>query len=95
MKRTTGRVPPYFRLHLTAAEKEEVVTDCDHRARLKFSPTLPHAFTERGAIMAANVLNSARAIEVSVYVVRAFVRLRKLLITQKELARKLNELEQE
>jgi ATP-dependent Clp protease ATP-binding subunit ClpA len=55
---------------------------------------LPRAFTEHGAIMAATVLNSQRAIEVSVYVVRAFVRLRELLATNKELAARLDELEQ-
>ena len=53
----------------------------------------PHAFTEHGALMAANVLNSARAIEVSVYVVRAFVRLREILAAHKDLAKKLEELE--
>jgi hypothetical protein len=70
-----------------------VVTNCDHLARLKFSPVLPWAFTEHGAIMAAGVLNTPRAIEVSVYVVRAFVRLRQILAGHKELARKLDELE--
>jgi len=70
-----------------------VVTDCDHLSKLKYSPYLPLAFTEHGAIMAANVLNSQRAIDVSVFVVRAFVRLRGLLTTHKELARKLDELE--
>jgi hypothetical protein len=55
---------------------------------------LPYAFTEHGAIMAASVLNSQRAIHVSVYVVRAFVRLRQVLATHKELAQKLEELEQ-
>ncbi len=94
VKRNIGRFPGDFRFQLTPAEKDEVVTNCDHLARLKFSPTLPYAFTEHGAIMAANVLNSPRAIEVSVYVIRAFVRLRKLLGTHKELARKLEELEQ-
>ena len=54
---------------------------------------LPYAFTEHGAIMAASVLSSPRAVEVSVYVVRAFVRLRALLASNKELAKKLNELE--
>jgi hypothetical protein len=53
----------------------------------------PFAFTEHGAIMAASVLNTPRAIEVSVYVVRAFIKLRELLYTQKELAGKLAELE--
>ena len=53
------------------------------------------AFTEHGAIMAAAVLNSARAIEVSVYVVRAFVELRGALGNQKELARRVDALEQQ
>ena len=54
---------------------------------------LPYAFTEHGAIMAANVLNSKQAVEMSVFVVRAFVKLRDTLATHKELAQKLNELE--
>jgi len=54
---------------------------------------LPYAFTEHGAIMAAGVLSSPRAVEVSVYVVRAFVRLREVLASNKELAKKLDELE--
>jgi phage regulator Rha-like protein len=54
---------------------------------------LPHAFTEHGAIMLAAVLNSQRAIEASIYVVRAFVRLREVLASHKDLAKKLEELE--
>jgi hypothetical protein len=54
---------------------------------------LPYAFTEHGALMAANVLNSPRAVEASVYVVRAFVRLREVLATNAELAKKLDALE--
>ncbi len=54
---------------------------------------LPTAFTEHGAIMAATVLNSPRAVEVSVYVVRAFVRLREMAATHAELAQRLSELE--
>ena len=78
---------------LTEAEKDEVVTVCDHLRRLRFSPSLPHAFTEYGAIMLATVLNSQRAIEASIYVVRAFVRLREALATYRAVARKLAELE--
>ncbi len=55
---------------------------------------LPHAFTEHGAIMAASVLSTPRAIETSVLVVRAFVRLREMVATHREMARKLAELEQ-
>ena len=54
---------------------------------------LPYAFTEHGAIMAATVLNSPRAVEVSIYVVRAFVQLRELLAGHKELAKRLDQLE--
>lgn len=54
---------------------------------------LPYAFTEHGALMAATVLNSPRAVEVSLYVVRAFVRMREVLVAHKELAKKLEALE--
>lgn len=79
---------------LSPAEKQEVVTNCDHLARLKFSRALPFAFTEHGAIQAANVLASPQAEEMGVYVVRAFVRLREVLASSRELAAKLDALEQ-
>jgi len=93
VKRNKNRFPPDFMFQLTEAEKDEVVTVCDHLRRLRFSPSLPHAFTEYGAIMLATVLNSQRAIEASIYVVRAFVRLREALATHRAVARKLAELE--
>ena len=93
VRRNRERFPPDFRFALTAQEKAEVVANCDHLQQLKFSPKLPTAFTEHGTIMAANLLNSPRAVEVSVYVVRAFVKLRALALTHKELAGKLAELE--
>ncbi len=60
--------------------------------RLEFSPTLPYAFTEHGAIMAANVINSTRAIHTSVHVVRASYAWQ-MIATNKVLARRLDELE--
>ncbi len=93
VKRNAHRFPDDFAFPLTSAEKQEVVTNCDHLNKLKFSPALPWAFTEHGAIMAANVLNSKRAIEVSVVVVRTFVKLRAIMATHKDLAHKLAELE--
>jgi hypothetical protein len=78
---------------LTQKEKDEVVANCNHLSRLRFSLALPHAFTEHGLIMAASVLNAPRAIESSIFVVRAFVKLRQILATRTELARKLLELE--
>jgi hypothetical protein len=93
VKRNARRFPGDFRFRLTPAEKLEVVTNCDHLGHLKFSRTPPYAFTEHGAIMAASVLNTPHAVEVSVYVVRAFVKVREWLSTHRELADKLTALE--
>lgn len=76
VKRNRHRFPADFMFRLTEDEKAEVVTICDHLQKLKFSPVLPYAFTEHGAIMLASVLNSKKAVRISVYVVRAFVKLR-------------------
>jgi len=93
VKRNKQRFPIDFAFRLTAEEKEEVVTKCDNLSRLKFSPVLPLAFTEHGAIMAASVLNSKRAVETSVYVVRAFVRMREAVIEHQGLAARMDDLE--
>ena len=102
VKRTADRFPGDFRFQLTAEEAEamrsqtaagnlrsQTVTSRSHGGRRY----LPYAFTEHGAIMAAGVLNTPRAIEVSVYVVRAFVKLREYVAAHRQLARKLAELE--
>ena len=94
IKRNVERFPEDFAFRLTSGEKTELVTNCDRFARLKHSTVFPLVFTEHGAIMAASVLNSPRAIEASVYVVRAFVKMREVLATHKELARRLIEMEQ-
>jgi ORF6N domain len=93
VKRNIIRFPEDFMFQLTETEKNEVVTNCDHLTRIKFSPHLPFAFTEHGALMLANVLNSERAALTSVQVVRAFVRLRQMLASNTELSRKLATLE--
>jgi len=93
VKRNATRLPEDFMFQLTEREKMEVVTNCDHLVRIKFSPHLPFAFTEHGALMLANVLNSERAALTSVQVVRAFVRLRQMLASNAELSRKLAALE--
>ncbi len=94
VRRNRGRFPKDFMFPLTAAEKAEVVANCDHLRKLKFSPALPLAFTEHGALMAASVLNTPRAVEMSLYVVRVFVRLRETLAAHKVLAANLEKLEQ-
>ncbi|MES2316795.1 MAG: ORF6N domain-containing protein [Pseudomonadota bacterium] len=93
VKRNGRRFPADFAFQLTAAEKEEVVTNCDHLASLKFSKALPFAFAEHGAIQAANVLRSEQAMEMGVYVVRAFVHLREMIVSNQELASRLDSLE--
>jgi hypothetical protein len=93
IKRNKRRFPMDFMFQLTSEEKQKVVTNCDHLRALKYSPQLPNVFTEHGALMAASILNTPRAIDVSVFVVRAFVRLRQLLASHAELARKVDALE--
>lgn len=93
VRRNRTRFPADFAFRLTQAEKQEVVTICDHLQRLKFSPALPYAFTEHGALMAANLMNSDRAVEMSVYVIRAFVKMRAELVRTQDLARRLAEIE--
>jgi ORF6N domain len=95
VKRNGDRFPPDFMFQLTA---EEATALRSQSATLKVGrgqhrKFLPHAFTEHGAIQAANVLNSPRAVEMGIYVVRAFVQLRELLSSNKELARQFAQLE--
>lgn len=93
VKRNHARFPDDFMFQLTADEKGEVVAYCDHLARLKFSPYLPFAFTEHGTVMLASILDSPIAVAASIHVVRAFVRLREIVATHQQLARKLALLE--
>lgn len=93
VKRNPGRFPEDFAFQLTPEEAEILRSQfatSKGRGGRRYSP---YAFTEHGAIMLASVLNSERAIEASVFVVRAFVKLRSLLATHKEIAQKLTELE--
>ena len=96
VKRNNEKFPPDFMFRLTLAEAAEVRRSRSQVVILKRGHNikyLPYAFTEHGAIMAANVLNSPRAVHMSVLVVRAFVRMRQVLAAHKELAAKLAELE--
>lgn len=93
VRRNMERFPSDFMFQLSRDEKTEVVTNCDHLAKLKYSRTLPYAFTEHGALMLGNVLKSDRAVEVSLLVVRTFVQLREMLSGNQELEMKLLELE--
>jgi hypothetical protein len=93
VKRNRERFPADFLFQLNAAEKAEVVANCDHLEKLKFSKVLPYAFTEHGAIQAANVLASAQVVEMGIYVVRAFVQLRQASAVHADLSKRLTKLE--
>ncbi len=70
-----------------------MVAICDHLSRLKFSKTCPYAFTEHGALMAANVLSSPEAVKMSVHVVRAFIKQRELLMAHSDVLKKLAQMD--
>jgi len=95
VKRNAGRFPADFMFQLTQQEyahlRSQIATSSATGHGGRRHP--PYVFTEHGAIMAANVLNSPRAVQVSILVVRAFVRLRRMLQSNAELAKKLDELE--
>jgi hypothetical protein len=98
VQRNPSRFPPDFSFVLTAEEWAAVKSIRSQNVILKrgqHRKYLPRTFTEHGAIMAANVLNSPRAIEMGVFVVRAFVRMRAALTDTAALARKLAVLERE
>ena len=93
VKRNAARFPVDFIIRLTPWELESLrsqIATSNGRGGRRY---LPFAFTEHGAIMAATVLNSSRAVEMSVFVVRAFVRLREVVAASRELANKVEELE--
>ena len=93
VKRNGDRFPDDFVFQLAEDEHEALRCQFGISKGRGGRRYLPYAFTEHGAIMAATILNSPRAVEVSVFVVRAFVKLRHLALSHKELAAKLDELE--
>lgn len=94
VRRNLQRFPADFMFQLSAEEHAALMLqNATSKPGRGGRRKLPLAFTEHGAIMAATVLNSKRAVEMSIYVVRAFVQLRDLLASNKELARRLDELE--
>ena len=95
VKRNARRFPQDFVFRLTRAETEVLNRSQNATGSQKHRDprSMPYAFTEHGAIMAATILNSPRAVEMSIYVVRAFVHLREMLASNKELARRFAQLE--
>jgi hypothetical protein len=99
VRRNLAKFPPDFMFQLSAEEwaalrSQFATLDAAPGGRGRHRKYLPYAFTEHGTIMAANLLSSPRAIEMSVYVVRAFVRMRELSATHGDLAKRLAELEE-
>lgn len=95
VKRNIERFPRDFMFRLRRTEaavlmRSQSVTASRARRNRRFAPCV---FTEHGSIMAATILNSPRAVEMSIYIVRAFVQLRELLASNKQLARRLDELQ--
>ena len=93
VKRNIERFPSDFMFKLNYDELKELVTICDRFKTLKHSTNPPYAFTEHGVTMLSGVLNSKKAIEINVQVVRAFIVLRQFAAESRELAQRLSELE--
>lgn len=92
VKRNIKRFPENFMFQLTKAEKDQVVANCDHLQSLKFSQFLPYAFTEHGTMMAANILNSDKAIGVSVRIIETYVKMREMLTDNLSLKLEIEEI---
>lgn len=93
IKRNKERFPEDFMFQLTKEEKDEVITNCDNLKKLKFSPSLPYAFTEQGVAMLSSVLNSKRAIQVNIQIMRTFTKLREMIESNKDLRKKIENIE--
>ena len=93
VKRNADRFPLSFRFQISEAEFEELVTNCDRFKTLKHSSSRPYAFTEQGVAMLSAVLHSPSAIQISVKIIDAFVRLRHFVTKNADVFRRLDRLE--
>jgi hypothetical protein len=94
VKRNMERFPDDFMFQLTKTEWQKLITICDNLPKsIKFSPSTPYAFTEQGVAMLSGILNSAKAIEINIAIMRAFVLLRNYALTHKDLTEKLKKME--
>jgi len=93
VSRNSRRFPQEFMFVLSKVERDELVAICNRFKTMKHSSVMPHAFTEHGVAMLASVLNSERAIKISLVIIKTFVKLREMVSTHKELVYKLKELE--
>lgn len=93
VKRNIDKFPKDFMFTLTKKEMNEVITNCDNLSQLKYSPVLPMVFTEQGVAMLSGILKSKRAVKVNIAIMRTFVQMRQMLDSNKDLARKIAEME--
>ena len=93
VRRNATRFPGDFLFRLSESEWGELVANCDQFSNMLHSSILPTAFTEQGALMASTVLRSAQAIQMSIYIVRAFVRMREAMSANELILRRLAEID--
>ena len=93
VKRNSGRFPAEFCFKLSDKEKDELVANCDRFKTLKHSSSNPYAFTEQGIAMLSAVLKSDIAVEVSIKIMNSFVKMRKFLLSNKEMFARLDRVE--
>jgi hypothetical protein len=93
VRRNIKRFPIDFMFQLTDEETRELIANCDRFKSLKHSTSNPYAFTEQGIAMLSSVLNSDKAIEVNIQIMRTFTKLRELMLVHKDLRIKIEELE--
>lgn len=93
VKRNIDRFPEDFMFQLTNEEQNELVTNCDHLKNLKYSYQNAYAFTEHGVTMLSSILNSKKAIEINIQVVRAFISLKQYALEHKELSKQIQDLQ--
>ncbi len=93
VKRNKERFPEDFMFQLTAGEAESLLSQSVIPSRRNFGGFMPYAFTEQGVAMLSSVLRSERAVQVNIAIMRAFVKLREMLASHRDLARRLDELE--
>lgn len=95
VKRNLKRFPKDFMFQVNEREKQDLIDNYEYLKGLRFSPHKPFVFTEHGAVMLASVLNSKRAIDANIQIVRIFTRMREVLSTNQHIISKLDVLEQQ
>lgn len=95
VKRNLKRFPKDFMFQINDREKQELMDQYEYLQGLKYSPHNPFVFTEHGAVMLASVLNSKRAIEANIQIVRIFTRMREVLSANRDVLDKLEQLEKQ